>query len=89
MAYIRSIGGVFTQHINKENENIAKRTSNINLEKIVQQNQLFLIQFKRSNRKKTFSDAMRNHKSAGGAISRHLFFKNVRGKEKQYSETHC
>ena len=54
MAYIESIGGVFTQHINKENENIAKRTSNDNLEKTVQQNQLFLIQFKSSNRTEHF-----------------------------------
>ena len=60
---------------------LEKRTSNINLEKIVQQNQLFLIQFKRSNRKK-ISDAMRNHKSADGAFSHHIFCKKCQRKRK-------
>ena len=88
MANIESNGGVSTQHINKENENIAKTNFKRQPGKTVQQNQIFLIQFK-SNRKKTFSDAMRNHKSAGGAFNHHMFLKNVRGKEKQYSESHC
>ena len=50
MANIESYGGVFTQHINKENENIAKTNFKRQPGKTVQ-NQLFLIQF-RSNRKK-------------------------------------
>ena len=50
MTYIESIRGVFTQHINKEYKSIAK-TNFKQPEKKVQQNQLFLIQFKGTNLK--------------------------------------
>ena len=45
------------------------------------------VQGKQQNR--TFLYAMRNHKSAGGAFSHHIFLKKVRGTEEQNSETHC
>ena len=45
------------------------------------------VQRKQQNR--TFPDAIRNHKLASGAFSHHMFLKNVRGTEKQYSETNC
>ena len=45
------------------------------------------VQRKQQNR--TFADAIRENKLDGGAFSHHMFSRNVRGTEKQYSETHC
>ena len=89
MTYIDSIRGVFTQHINRENQSIGKTNFKHQPGKNSPTKSTISNSVQKKQQKKTFSDAMRNHKSAGGAISRHLFFKNVRGKEKQYSETHC
>ena len=46
MTYIESIRGVLTQHINKEYKSIAKTNFKRQPGKIVQQNQLYLFQFK-------------------------------------------
>ena len=54
MTYIQSIRGVFTQHINKEYKSIAKTNFKRQPGKIVQQNQLFLIQFKGTTEQNIF-----------------------------------
>ena len=75
MAYIESIGGVFTQHMKKEDENIPKK----NFERQPGKNSPTKSTISNSVQKKqqirTFSDAMSNHKLAGGAFSHHIFSK--------------
>ena len=78
MAYIESTGGVFTQHINKENENIAKTNFKHQPGKNSPTKSTISNSIQKKQQKKTFSDAMRKHKSAGGAFIHHMFLKNVR-----------
>ena len=75
MAYIESMGGVFTQHINKENENIAKTNFKRQLGKNSPTKSTISNSVKKKQQNRTLSDAMRNHKSAGGAFSHHIFSK--------------
>ena len=89
MTNIDSSRGVFTQHINKEYESIAKTNFKRQPGKNSPTKSTISNSIHEATEKKTFSDTMRNHICAGGEISHHMFLKNVRGKEKQHSETHC
>ena len=89
MTYIESIRGVFTQHKNKKNENIAKTIFKHQPGKNSPTKSYISYSVQKKQQKKTLSDAMRNQNSADGAFSHHMFLKNVRVKEKQYSENHC
>ena len=89
MTYIDSIRCVFTKHKNRENQSIGKTNFKHQPGKNSPTKSTISNSVQKKQQKKTFSEAMRNHKSAGGAFSHHIFLKNVRGKEKQYSETHC
>ena len=89
MTYIDSIKGVFNQHINRENQSIGKTNFKHQPGKNSTTKSTISNSVQKKQQKKTFSDAMRNHKSAGGAFSHHMFLKIFRGKETQYSETHC
>ena len=75
MAYIESTGGVFTQHINKENENTAKTNFKHQPGKNSPTKSTISNSVQKKQQNRTLSDAMRNHKSAGGAFSHHMFFK--------------
>ena len=86
MAYIESIRGVFTQHINKENENIAKTNFKRQPGKNSPTKSTISNSVQKQQQNRTFSDAMRNQKSAGGAFSHHIFSKKC---QEQFSETHC
>ena len=89
MTYIDSIRGVLTQHKNRENQSSGKTNFKHQPGKNSPTKSNISNSVQKKQQKKTFSDAMRNHKSAGGAFSHHMFLKNVRRKEKQYSESHC
>ena len=89
MTYIDSIRFVFTKHIHRENQCIGKTNFKHQPGKNSPTKSNISNSVQKKQQKKPFSDAMRNHKSAGGALSHHMFLENVRGKEKQYSETHC
>ena len=77
MAYIESMGGVFTQHINKENENIAKTNYKRQLGKNSPTKSTISNSVQKKQQNRTLSDAMRNNKSAGGAFSHHIFLKKT------------
>ena len=89
MTYIDSIGVLFTKHINRENQSIGKTNFKHQPGKKSPTKSTISNSVQKKQQKKSFSDAMRIHKSAGGAFSHHMFLKNVKGKETQYSETHC
>ena len=78
MAFIESIGGVFTQHINRVNQRIGKTNFKHQPGKNSPTKSTISNSVQKKQQKKTLSGAMRNHKSAGGAFSRHIFLKNVR-----------
>ena len=81
MTYMDSIRFVFTKHINRENQSIGKTNfkhqpgknspTKSTISNSVQKNQ-----------QKTFSEAMGNHKSAGGAFSHHIFLQKMSEEKK-------
>ena len=81
MTYIDSIRCVFTKHKNRENQSIGKTNFKHQPGKNSPTKSTISNSVQKKQQKKTFSDAMRNHKSAGGAFSHHMFLKNFRGKE--------
>ena len=81
MTYIDSIRGVFTQHIKRENQSIGKTNFIHQPGKNSPTKSTNSNSAQKKQQKKTFSEAMRNHKSAGGAFRHHVFLKKCQEKK--------
>ena len=77
MTNIDSIRGVFTQHLNKEYESIAKTNFKRQPGKNSPTKPTISNFVQRKQQNRTFPEAIRNHKLAGGAFSHHIFFKKM------------
>ena len=68
MTYIDSIRVVFTKNINRENQSIGKTNFKHQPGKNSPTKSTISNSVQKKQQKKTLSDAMRNHKSAGGDL---------------------
>ena len=84
MTYIDSIRCVFTKHKNRENQSIGKTNFKHQPGKNSPTKSTISNSVQKKQQKKPFSDAMTNHKSAGGAFSHHVLLKKVRKRKTKF-----
>ena len=82
MTYIDSIRCVFTKHKNRDNQSIGKTNFKHQPGKNSPTKSTISNSVQKKQQKKTFSEAMRNHTSASGAFSHHIFLKKCQRKRK-------